>query len=145
MNDKLVLRPSPTKTADLAYEAQIRGLIDGNTKASIGSSHKVRPCDAKQPSNRQTKLAPILVIRAPWHETNDDSLVSLTIGIDGAKGDVRVAKSTGLVSRSKFQIERSCIGSARNDARGVRVRVRVIAGVSTCRQKEPQAYKEPSF
>ena len=46
MNDKLVLRPTPAKAADFAYEAEIRGLIDGNTKASIGSSHEVRPGDA---------------------------------------------------------------------------------------------------
>ena len=41
MNDKLVLRPSSAKAADLPYEAEIGGLVNGNAKASIGSSCKV--------------------------------------------------------------------------------------------------------
>jgi hypothetical protein len=38
MNDKLVLNPSPAKTADLAHEVKIRRLVDSNPKASVGSS-----------------------------------------------------------------------------------------------------------
>jgi len=52
MYDKPIVRPSLAKTADFAYEAKIRGLIDGNTKARIGSSHEVRPGDANQSCHR---------------------------------------------------------------------------------------------
>jgi len=96
MNDKLVLRPSPAKTADFAYEAEIGGLIDGNTNASIGSSHQVRPGDAKHSGNRQTKLAPIIVIGALRHETDDDGLVPQIARINCAKSDVGMTKPTRL-------------------------------------------------
>jgi len=56
-----------------------------------------------------------------------------------------VTKSADLVSRSKLQIERSCVGSDRNDARRLRGFVRIIAGLGSCHKKECQAPKKPSF
>jgi hypothetical protein len=71
--------------------------------------------------------------------------VSLTTTIDSAKSDVGVPKSADFASRPKFQIERSWIGSDRNDARRVRGFVSIISGLGSCYKKETQAPKKPSF
>jgi hypothetical protein len=74
----------------------------------------------------------MVVIRAPRYKP---TTTVPTACIDGAKGDVRVTKSTDLVSR----------GSVRNDARRLRGFVRIIAGLGSCHKKEYQAPIKASF
>ena len=100
---------------------------------------------AEHSCQRQTKFALIVILRAPRHKANDDSLASLPTCIDSAKGDVRVTKSADLVSRPKLQIERSRVGSDRNDARRLRGFVGIIASLGSSHKKEYQAPKKPSL